>query len=361
MHPQNGENATSKVVIRTRELRSSLEPGGRGRGAAGLDVDEGELAERGDRGRDISHALRNQGRLVKEDRALLVAAAQLVDEGRAKSEQASSALTVVPRECDGTSQRLDASVDGAHINGCLSGFEQRSGCCGGCLHALENGTVIDGGPDGSRDLHPECLPEEALASSRLFVSPGSVAMTSKTPDEELLERLIERVANNGAAGEPDRDAGFAGSQVLHCRVAQMGLNAGLHAASLDLKPLVKLWARWERPPAQKLTSGLGHSNRVRGSCERVDINNCAGLEQCKRITAKQVVPVHASAHFRQRPTEGPQRVDRVLEEQIHQLAPPKRPIAKQYPGNDSPALAAPRPRRRLPLEDEARRTEESDL
>jgi hypothetical protein len=95
VHPLNGEHTTSKVVIGAGELRSNLEPGRRSCGAARLDVDEGKLAQRGDRGRDVSYAPRNLRALVEEDRSLLIAAAQAMNEGRAKPEQTSGALMVV--------------------------------------------------------------------------------------------------------------------------------------------------------------------------------------------------------------------------------------------------------------------------
>jgi hypothetical protein len=117
--------------------------------------------------------------------------------------------------------------------------------------------------------------------------------------------------------------------VLHCRIAQMGLDPRLGTASLDLKPPLKLGTRRKLPSDEQLACGLGHFQSIRGGPgKRMDVDQRLSIEQCERITAKQVIPAHAPTRFAQAPSQSPQRVDRVLEEQLDQLAACEGPIAQ---------------------------------
>ena len=321
------------------QLARPLQPAtGRGR-AAGLQLDEAELAADHARTALVAAALGERQRLVQHRRPLLVAAADRVDERRAERGERlreQGGVADAARLGARLAQARDARLDGAGVERGAAGGElaDRRGAVAGPGHVLLGGRA----PHARVGRTPQLAPEAQLAGVRVLARRGAVARPREAAHEQLVRALVVRVERDRARGErrglerrPRREPAQRG-------VAQHALAHAREPPPLDEQPRLEHRAGAGVDALEQLAAGQRRIGLAREQREHVHLG-VRRQAQLQRVPAQRVA--ERAPQLRERPPERAQRVVGVGEDQVRELRAADPPLGQQQVGQDGPGLVAP--------------------
>ena len=319
------------------ELAGPLQPAPGRRRAAGLQLDEPELAADHARDAVVPAALRERQRLVQHRRALLVAAADGVDERGAERRQR---LREQRRVADAArlrarlAQARDARLDGAGVERRAARLELPDG----------RGAVAAAGRGAGPPRRPRGAPAgRARGPARAGTGPRT-RRRARAPRRPRPARDRQRTSSSwalssNASSASAREASAAASSGAPAasRPSAASRSTLSHmpasAPALDEQPRLEDRARRPDHALQQLAAGERRVGLPGDEREHVDRGPRRQPER-QRVSAQHVGAAERAAQLRERPAQRAERVVGVGEDQLRQL---RAPDAAARPAAGTPA------------------------
>ena len=352
------------LLVELDELGGAHEPAAGGDAAAGLHLDVAQLAA--DLGGDVALAvlLRQGERLVQDGGALLVAAADGVDERDAqRGEHAGEQRRIAdrPRLGAGVAQAGEPGLDGAGVERGAAGIELPE----------RGGPVADGAQPvvlarlhGARHTRirraAELAAEQDLARGGVLLRRGELARGREAADQQLVGVLVELVVRERAGGEARAVERAAGGQRGVGGVVEERLAGAGEPAPLDQQPGLEHRPGVGLDPLQELAAGEPGVGVVVG--DRVDVDARARREaERQRVAGERLGRAERAAELGQRPAQRAERVLGAAEGELRQAGARHRPVRQREVREHRPGLAAARGGRGDAVAQDLRRAQQAEL
>ena len=264
----------------------------------------------------------------------------------------------------GPAQAVDAGLDGAGRDRRPAGLELAGDGGAAAGRPAPRRPCRSAGrlPERRRRLDAELAPQGVLADRHLPEGGRPVARRGQAADQQLVVALVERVAGHRPRRVRDRVTGLPRGQQPQRRLPQPRLGRGRQPVALHDQPRLEGRAGQDADAVEQLAVQVEQARRV-GQLpgEGMDVGRDAVPEGGRhRVAAEQLRRAELAPQLGQGPPQGPERVVRLVEQQLGQVPAAGRPLGQQQVGQQGPRLATARRRRRHAVPLDGRRAEQAD-